>query len=115
VAELAGWLLTKGAERLSVAALEQTFAARNALYESLEKRIGAGSPEPSFSRAGATEPSLAAVSIRPLSRMTTPLRFLPPCGGGLRRGVAPHSRQGPARRSLIFSVRAPPHKRGRVR
>jgi ATP phosphoribosyltransferase len=42
VAELAGWLLTQGAERVSVAALEQTFAARNALYESLEKRIGAG-------------------------------------------------------------------------
>jgi len=39
-AELAGWLLTKGAERVSVAALEQTFAARNALYEALEKRIG---------------------------------------------------------------------------
>ena len=31
-----------GAERVSVAALEQTFAARNALYESLERRIGAG-------------------------------------------------------------------------
>ena len=42
VAELAGWLLTQGAERVSVAALEQTFAARNALYEALEKRIGAG-------------------------------------------------------------------------
>ena len=42
VADLAGWLLTKGAERVSVAALEQTFAARNALYEALEKRIGAG-------------------------------------------------------------------------
>jgi ATP phosphoribosyltransferase len=41
-AELAGWLLTKGAERVSVAALEQTFAARNALYEELERRIGAG-------------------------------------------------------------------------
>ena len=41
VADLAGWLLTKGAERVSVAALEQTFAARNALYEALEKRIGA--------------------------------------------------------------------------
>ena len=39
VAELAGWLLEKGAERVSVAALEQTFAARNALYEALEKRI----------------------------------------------------------------------------
>ena len=42
VAELAGWLLTKGAERVSVAALEQTFAARNALYDALERRIGAG-------------------------------------------------------------------------
>jgi ATP phosphoribosyltransferase len=42
VAELAGWLLTKGAERVSVAALEQTFAARNALNEALERRIGAG-------------------------------------------------------------------------
>jgi ATP phosphoribosyltransferase len=42
VAELAGWLLTKGADRVSVAALEQTFAARNALYEALESRIGAG-------------------------------------------------------------------------
>jgi ATP phosphoribosyltransferase len=39
VAELAGWLLTKGAERVSVAALEQTFAARNGLYEALERRI----------------------------------------------------------------------------
>jgi ATP phosphoribosyltransferase len=42
VAELAGWLLTQGAERVSVAALEQTFAARNALYEALERRIGSG-------------------------------------------------------------------------
>ncbi len=41
VADLAGWLLTEGAERVSVAALEQTFAARNGLYEALEKRIGA--------------------------------------------------------------------------
>jgi ATP phosphoribosyltransferase len=40
VADLAGWLLTKGAERVSVAALEQTFAARNALYDALERRIG---------------------------------------------------------------------------
>ena len=40
VAELAGWLLTQGAERVSVAALEQTFAARNGLYEALERRIG---------------------------------------------------------------------------
>ena len=42
VAELSGWLLTQGAERVSVAALEQTFAARNVLYETLERRIGAG-------------------------------------------------------------------------
>src|SRR5271170_5438047 len=42
VAELSGWLLTQGAERVSVAALEQTFAARNALYEALERRIGSG-------------------------------------------------------------------------
>jgi ATP phosphoribosyltransferase len=42
VAELAGWLLEKGAERVSVAALEQAFSARNALYEALEQRIGAG-------------------------------------------------------------------------
>ena len=41
-ADLAGWLLTQGAERVSVAALEQTFAARNALYHALEGRIGAG-------------------------------------------------------------------------
>ena len=40
VAELAGWLLTKGAERVTVAALEQAFDARNALYEALEGRIG---------------------------------------------------------------------------
>jgi hypothetical protein len=40
VAELAGWLLTQGAERVSVAALERTFVARNALYEALERRIG---------------------------------------------------------------------------
>ncbi|HTZ67212.1 MAG TPA: ATP phosphoribosyltransferase [Roseiarcus sp.] len=39
-AELAGWLLTKGAERVSVVALEQAFSARNALYEALERRIG---------------------------------------------------------------------------
>jgi ATP phosphoribosyltransferase len=42
VAELAGWLLAKGAERVSVIALEQAFDARNALYEALEKRIGRG-------------------------------------------------------------------------
>ena len=42
VAELAGWLLDNGAERVSVAALEQAFDARNALYEALVRRIGAG-------------------------------------------------------------------------
>jgi ATP phosphoribosyltransferase len=40
VAELAGWLLANGADRVSVAALEQAFDARNALYEALENRIG---------------------------------------------------------------------------
>ncbi len=40
VAELAGWLLEQGAERVSVAALEQAFSARNALYDALEQRIG---------------------------------------------------------------------------
>jgi ATP phosphoribosyltransferase len=39
-ADLAGWLLAQGAERVSVAGLEQIFAARNPLYEALEKRIG---------------------------------------------------------------------------
>jgi ATP phosphoribosyltransferase len=42
VAELASFLLTKGAERVSVTALEQAFDARNRLYEALEKRIGRG-------------------------------------------------------------------------
>jgi len=36
------WLLANGAERVSVTALEQTFAARNALYDALERQIGAG-------------------------------------------------------------------------
>ena len=40
VAELAAWLLAQGAERVRVTTLEQVFAARNALYEALEKRIG---------------------------------------------------------------------------
>jgi ATP phosphoribosyltransferase len=39
-AELAGWLLKQGAERVSVAALEQVFDARNPLFERLEGRIG---------------------------------------------------------------------------
>ena len=40
-ADLAGFLLAKGAKRVSVAALEQIFDARNPLYEALEARIGA--------------------------------------------------------------------------
>src|SRR5579872_5763636 len=40
-AELAGWLLAQGAERVSVSALEHVFSAKNTLYEALEKRIGA--------------------------------------------------------------------------
>ena len=40
-ADLASWLLHQGAERVSVAALEQVFDARNPLYEALERRIGA--------------------------------------------------------------------------
>ncbi|MBV8441816.1 MAG: ATP phosphoribosyltransferase, partial [Hyphomicrobiales bacterium] len=40
-ANLAGFLLEQGAERVSVAALEQVFDAVNPLYEALEKRIGA--------------------------------------------------------------------------
>ncbi len=39
-ADLADWLLSQGAERVSVIALEQVFDARNALYEALEARIG---------------------------------------------------------------------------
>ena len=39
-ADLADWLLTQGAERVSVIALEQVFDARNPLYEALEARIG---------------------------------------------------------------------------
>ena len=39
-AELADWLLAQGAERVSVAPLEQVFTAQNALYEALEAGIG---------------------------------------------------------------------------
>jgi ATP phosphoribosyltransferase len=38
-ADLATWLLRKGAPRVSVIALEQAFDAKNPLYEALEKRI----------------------------------------------------------------------------
>jgi ATP phosphoribosyltransferase len=41
VADLAEWLLSHGAERVSVVALEQAFDARNPLYDALERRIGA--------------------------------------------------------------------------
>jgi ATP phosphoribosyltransferase len=41
VADLAGLLLSQGAERVSVTALEQAFVARNPLFEALERRIGA--------------------------------------------------------------------------
>jgi ATP phosphoribosyltransferase len=41
-AELANWLLGQGADRVSVAALEQVFDARNPLFERLEARIGPG-------------------------------------------------------------------------
>jgi ATP phosphoribosyltransferase len=40
-ADLASWLLERGARRVSVVALEQAFDAKNPLYEALEKRIGA--------------------------------------------------------------------------
>lgn len=39
-AELAAWLLEQGADRVTVAALEQAFDRRNALQEALEARIG---------------------------------------------------------------------------
>ncbi len=39
-ADLASWLLQKGAVRVSVVALEHVFDARNPLYEALEARIG---------------------------------------------------------------------------
>ena len=41
-ADLASWLLERGAKRVSVVALEQAFDARNPLYEALERRIGPG-------------------------------------------------------------------------
>ena len=41
-AELANWLLSQGADRVSVAALEHVFDARNPLFERLEGRIGGG-------------------------------------------------------------------------
>ncbi len=40
-ADLAAWLIEQGAERVTVAALEQAFDKRNALQDALEARIGA--------------------------------------------------------------------------
>ncbi len=40
-ADLASWLIERGAKRVSVVALEQAFDAKNPLYEALERRIGA--------------------------------------------------------------------------
>jgi ATP phosphoribosyltransferase len=40
VAELADWLIGRGAEHVSVGALDYIFSARNALYETLLRRIG---------------------------------------------------------------------------
>jgi ATP phosphoribosyltransferase len=40
VAILADWLLSQGAERVSVGALDHVFSARNALFDSLEAAIG---------------------------------------------------------------------------
>jgi ATP phosphoribosyltransferase len=42
-ADLAAWLLEQGATRVSVSALDLVFSAKNALYESLEARIGPAS------------------------------------------------------------------------
>jgi len=41
-AELANWLLSQGADRVSVAALEHVFDAKNPLFERLKGRIGRG-------------------------------------------------------------------------
>ena len=41
-AELADWLLAQGAERVSVAAVEQVFDRRNAPLDALIARIGDG-------------------------------------------------------------------------
>jgi len=41
VADLADWLLSLGAKRVSVSPLDHVFSARNTLYEALAARIGA--------------------------------------------------------------------------
>ncbi len=38
-ADLAAWLVVKGAGRVSVSAVEQIFDAANPLYEALERRL----------------------------------------------------------------------------
>ena len=40
VAELADWLISKGADHVSVAPLEYIFSARNELFEKLQGRLG---------------------------------------------------------------------------
>ena len=41
-ADLADWLLAQGAERVTVAAVEQVFDKRNPLHDALISRIGDG-------------------------------------------------------------------------
>jgi hypothetical protein len=41
-ADLADWLLAQGAERVTVAAVEQVFDKRNPLHDALMARIGEG-------------------------------------------------------------------------
>ena len=40
VAPLADWLIARGAEHVSVGALDYVFSAKNALYEKLAGRLG---------------------------------------------------------------------------
>lgn len=42
-ADLAGWLVARGAQRVTVAALDLVFDARNPLYEALERRLNSTS------------------------------------------------------------------------
>ena len=39
-AALADWLISQGAERVGIGALDYVFSARNALYDRLVRRIG---------------------------------------------------------------------------
>jgi ATP phosphoribosyltransferase len=40
VAELADWLIARGAEHVTVAQMDYVFGARNALYDRLVSRLG---------------------------------------------------------------------------